>query len=188
MSSGSRETRVKRDLTTGQYSKGTSGNPAGRPAGSRNKSTLLSEEMLEGQAAAIVQKAIDLALKGDTTALRLCLERISSPRKERLIELPLPVITEARHASAALTSILSAVAEGRVTPSEAESLARTVEIHTRVIETEDLARRVEELEKALTRQVGKHGTISLDEPQAGTRTETGSACGPHEIETGTEQA
>lgn len=94
MSSGSREKRVKRDLTTGQYSKGTSGNPAGRPAGSRNKSTLLSEEMLEGQAAAIVQKAIDLALKGDTTALRLCLERISSPRKERLIELPLPVITE----------------------------------------------------------------------------------------------
>ena len=136
--------------------------------------------MLDGQAPAIMQKAIDLALKGDPTALRLCLERISSPRKERLIELPLPVITDARHASAALRSILSGVAEGRVTPGEAESLARTVEIHTRIIETEDLARRVEELEKALTRQVGEHGTISLNELPPETGTETGAPSGPHE--------
>jgi hypothetical protein len=159
----------KRNLISGRYSKGTSGNPAGRPAGSRNKSTLLSEEMLQGQAPAIIQKAIDLALKGDTTALRLCLERICPPRKERLIDLALPLITEARHASVALTSILSGVAEGRVTPGEAESLARTVEIHARIIETEDLARRLDELEKAFTRQVGKRGTITLDP-------ETGAPC------------
>src|SRR4051794_17225119 len=98
MAAKTREKADKRNLISGRYSKGTSGNPAGRPAGSRNKSTLLSEEMLQGQAPAIIQKAIDLALKGDTTALRLCLERICPPRKERLIDLPLPLITEARHA------------------------------------------------------------------------------------------
>src|SRR4051812_6675783 len=174
--------KLERDLTTGQYRMGSSGNPAGRPVGSRNKSTLLSEELLDGQAAALIQKAIDLGLSGDTTALRLCLERISSPRKERLIELSLPPITEARHASAALTSILSAVAEGRVTPGEAESLARTVEIHTRIIETEDMARRLDHLEEAFTRKLGKHGTINLDEPEA----EAGAGC-EHETGPATEQ-
>lgn len=154
----------KRNRRTGRFSKGTSGNPAGRPVGSRNNSTLLAEEMLDGQASAILQKAIELALKGDPTALRLCLERISPPRKERLIGLSLPIITEARHASAALTSILTGVAEGRVTPGEAESLARTVQIHTQVMETEDLARRVDELEKSFTRELGKHGTINSSEP------------------------
>jgi hypothetical protein len=117
--------------------------------------------MLDGQASAILQKAIELALKGDPTALRLCLERISPPRKERVIDLPLPQINKARDASVALTSILSGVAEGRITPGEAESLARTVHIHTQVMETEELARRVDELEKAFTQELGKQGKISL---------------------------
>jgi hypothetical protein len=175
----------KRDFTTGQFSKGVSGNPAGRPPGSRNKSTLLWEEMLDGQAPALLQKVIDLALKGDPTALRLCLERISPPRKERLIDLSLPRITEGRHASAALTSILSAAAEGRITPGEAETLARTVEIHTRIIETEDLARRLDGLERAFAEQVGQSGTISSKEPQAETSNERRATCGS-EDESGTE--
>ena len=164
----------KRNRRTGRFSKGTTGNPAGRPIGSRNKSTLLAEEMLDGQASAIFQKAIELALKGHPTALRLCLERISPPRKERLIDLSLPIITEASHASAALTSILIGVAGGRVTPGEAESLARTVRIHTQVMETEDLARRVDDLEKAFTQKLGKHGTINSDEPPTQTGINSGT--------------
>jgi hypothetical protein len=132
--------------------------------GSRNKSTLFAEEMLDGQAAAILQKTIELALKGDPTALRLCLERISPPRKERLIDLSLPPISEVRDACTALTAILSGVAEGRVTPGEAESLARTVQIHTQVMETEVLARRINELEEAFARELGKRGKISVEEP------------------------
>jgi hypothetical protein len=49
---------------------------AGRPRGSRGKATVAAEKLLDGEAKALTRKAIDLAKEGDTTALRLCLERI----------------------------------------------------------------------------------------------------------------
>ena len=63
------------------FRKGRSGNPAGRPPGSRNRATIAAEALLEGEAQALTRKAIELALAGDTTALRLCLERIVPQRK-----------------------------------------------------------------------------------------------------------
>ena len=67
----------------GRFEKGVSGNPGGRPAGSRNVATLACESLLEGQAEALTQKAVDIALAGDTVALKLCIDRIFSPRKHR---------------------------------------------------------------------------------------------------------
>jgi hypothetical protein len=61
----------------GRFQKGTSGNPRGRPMGSRNAATIACEALLEGQAEALTQKAIQMALDGDTVALRLCLDRIT---------------------------------------------------------------------------------------------------------------
>ena len=63
------------------FEKGTSGNPSGRPRGSRNATTLALEALLDGQANALTQKAIDLALAGDMAALRLCLDRILPPAR-----------------------------------------------------------------------------------------------------------
>ena len=83
-----------------RWPKGISGNPAGRPVGSRNKSSIFLEELFNGQGEALVHKAIDMALKGDTTAIRLCLDRICPPRKERTIDLPLPPITDGQDLSA----------------------------------------------------------------------------------------
>ena len=134
---------------TNRWGKGTSGNPTGRPVGSRNKSTLFLEEVLDGESEAVIRKAIELALKGESTAMRLCMERIYPARKDRLVELCLPKITEPQQASAATASILEAVAQGCITPEEAELLARTVQIHVQIIETQDLARRVAELEKRI---------------------------------------
>jgi hypothetical protein len=65
------------------FEKGKSGNPGGRPKGSRNAATLALEILLDGQAQALTQKAIDLALTGDIPAPRLCLDRILPPRKNR---------------------------------------------------------------------------------------------------------
>src|SRR5262249_39105368 len=58
------------------FQKGQSGNLAGRPPGSRNEATLAAEILLEGEAEALTRQAIELALEGDRTALKLCLERI----------------------------------------------------------------------------------------------------------------
>jgi hypothetical protein len=50
---------------------------AGRQKGSRNKTTVAIEALLEGQHAALTQKVIAKALEGDMTALKLCLDRRS---------------------------------------------------------------------------------------------------------------
>jgi hypothetical protein len=46
------------------FEKGRSGNPAGRPRGSRNRSTLAAQLMLQGEAEALTRKAVELALGG----------------------------------------------------------------------------------------------------------------------------
>ena len=53
----------------GRFQKGRSGNPNGRPKGSRNVATLACEALLDGQAEALTQKAIQMALAGDPVAL-----------------------------------------------------------------------------------------------------------------------
>ena len=54
----------------------------GRPKGASNKTTLAIEALLEGLSEALTQKAIDMALEGETTALRLCLDRLAHARKD----------------------------------------------------------------------------------------------------------
>ena len=63
--------------TAGQF---TTGN-TGRPRGSRNKITLATESLLQGQAEALTQTAVTKALEGDSVALRLCMERIAPAPK-----------------------------------------------------------------------------------------------------------
>ena len=72
---------------------GVSGNPRGRPKGSRNKSTLMMAALLEGDAEAIINKLIEKAKSGDVTALRICAERLLPLRRDRPVELDLPPIT-----------------------------------------------------------------------------------------------
>src|SRR3984957_8256186 len=92
------------------FRKGKSGNPNGRPQGSRNATTLALETLLDGQATALTQKAIDLALAGDMAALRICLDRILPPRKDRPVTFTLPPINSAHDAAATVTAVLAAVA------------------------------------------------------------------------------
>src|SRR5579872_4703899 len=79
----------------GRFVKGHSGNPCGRPPGIRNYATMAAEAMLDGEAEALTRKALDLALEGDTAALRLCLDRIVAPRRERAVSFAMPAIRDA---------------------------------------------------------------------------------------------
>jgi hypothetical protein len=93
-----------------------------------NRTAVAAEALLEGEAEALTRKAIELALAGDTTALRLCLERVVPPRKDRPISLALPVISSADDANQAMHIVTAAVGEGRITPSEATNLAALIEV------------------------------------------------------------
>lgn len=129
------------------FKKGQSGNPAGRPQGSRNRVSLAVDELLEGQAEALTQKAIDSALEGDSTALRLCLERICPVRRERPISVSLPAIVTAADTVKAVGAAIAAVASGEITPSEGAALAGMIEAQRRAIETMELEERIARLEK-----------------------------------------
>jgi len=119
----------------------------GRPAGSRNKATIALQELLDGEGAAITRKAIELATAGNERALRLCLERLIPPCRERRVRLTLPLdLTTAGDVSSALAAILGAVAQGGITPGEAVQLANVVEVCRKSMETEEFDRRLTEID------------------------------------------
>jgi hypothetical protein len=129
------------------FQKGQSGNPSGRPKGSRNAATLALETLLDGQATALTQKALDLALTGDMAALRLCLDRILPPRRDRPVTFELPTINSAQDAAATVSAVLAAVASGELTPADAGEISKLIEAYVRAFETAELAERLERLER-----------------------------------------
>ena len=129
-----------------RWPKGQSGNPNGRPRGSRNRATVAAERLLEGEAQALTRRCIELALAGDTTALRLALERIVPPRKDRSIRLSMPQIGEPRDLFPAISTILTAVCMGNMTPQEGSAMINLVETTRKTLETTVLEERITHLE------------------------------------------
>jgi hypothetical protein len=87
-----------------------------------------------------------MALAGDTVALKLCLDRIYPVRKDRPVTFALPPITSARDAAEIAAAIAEAVAEGRLTPSEAAEIGKVIDIYVKAYQTADLKDGVTDLE------------------------------------------
>jgi Family of unknown function (DUF5681) len=128
------------------FEKGQSGNPAGRRTGCRNKTTIAAAALLAGESEALTRKAVELALVGDPTAMRLCLERILPPCRERTVKFALPPIESAADIAPTMKAVTSALAGGAITPGEAATIAAVVDTFVRAIETSDFERRLKELE------------------------------------------
>ena len=135
--------------SNGQFAPGASGNPAGRPRGSRNRSTILIESLLDEASERLTSKAIELAIKGDPHALKLCFERLLPPRKDRPIDLQLPEIESVEQLSAATSLVIQAVGNGQITPVEGQALTSMLVTQCNVVSTRDLYQRFEALEKAI---------------------------------------
>ena len=128
---------------------GKSGNPQGRPRGSLNQTTRAAQVILDGEGEALTRKAVELARAGNVVALRLCLERLLPPRKDRPITFTLPPIKEVEDLPKALGAVLQAVAQGEITPSEGQTLTQMIEAYRKGFEATDLEARVTALEKGL---------------------------------------
>jgi hypothetical protein len=130
-----------------RFQPGQSGNPAGKPKGARNRATMLAEQLLDGEADAMVRKAIELAKRGNLTALRFCLDRILPVRHDRPVSFAMPVLKSAEDAANAIGAITTAVAGGELTPSEAAELSRVIDAFVKALEISEIERRLKILEE-----------------------------------------
>jgi hypothetical protein len=131
----------------GRFRPGQSGNPTGRPRGARHRATLAAEALLDGEAEALTRKAIEKAKEGDSVALRLCLDRILPPRKDRPLRITLPALASASDATNALAAITAAVAAGEITPGEGADLNTIVAGFVKAVEISEIETRVAALER-----------------------------------------
>ena len=132
----------------GRFVRGRSGNPAGRPRGCLDHVNRAAQILLAGEGAALTRRAIELALDGDPAAMRLCLERVLGPCRERAVEFVMPPITSAADLATAMSAVAAATAQGAITPREAMQLGHVVEAYVRAIEATEFERRLKALEAA----------------------------------------
>jgi len=89
---------------------------AGRSKGARNTATLALEALLQGEGEALTRKAVEMALAGNTVALRLCLDRLMPARKDRSVAFSLPPLETAADALKATAAPVEGVAAGELAP------------------------------------------------------------------------
>ena len=138
---------AKRNPPASAWKTGQSGNPAGKPKGTRNKATMLALSILEAEVEQVARAVVDAALAGDMTACRVVLERLVPPMKERPVSLELPDTSTAEGVAAAQDAILQAVAAGDLLPGEGTILTGILEGRRRTLETQELEQRIAKLEE-----------------------------------------
>lgn len=130
----------------GTFRKGVSGNPTGRPAGSRHSVALAAEALIAGEAEALTRQVIQQALSGDGQALRMCMDRLYPAPKDRPVSFDLPAVEALTDHPKAIGAVLVAMAAGELTPIEAGSFAKLLEAHANATGLAELEQRIAKLE------------------------------------------
>ena len=127
-----------------KFKSGQSGNPAGKPIGAKDKRTAL-RGLLQPHATDLVAKAVELALAGDTTALRICIDRIIPTIKAKDSPVSLRGLTGSLADQGRV--VLEAMAAGELTPDEANAVMGTISAQVRIVEADELEKRIAALEE-----------------------------------------
>ncbi|ABQ54210.1 DUF5681 domain-containing protein [Legionella pneumophila] len=110
-----------------KFKPGESGNPSGRPKGSRNIQTQLIK-LLEPHAEQLINKMVEKALEGDPHALRLCIERLLPKAKHNPIESDLLTLEEDNYMET-IESILQEMLLGNIASDEGKKIIDLIEEH-----------------------------------------------------------
>jgi hypothetical protein len=82
-----------------------------------------------------------MALEGEPTAMRLSMERLLAPRRDRPLSFQLRPIGSARDAAEAQSDIAAAVSSGRMTPAEGGDISKILANAAKAFEVAELAER-----------------------------------------------
>jgi hypothetical protein len=130
----------------GQLLTGQSGNPAGRAPGTRNRATMIVEQLFEGAGPELARDAISMARGGDGQVMRQFLRSVIGPCRRRASGFALPPLNTAADVAPAVAAIAAAVAEGEITTAEAAEMSQVVERYIRALELGEIEARLKRLE------------------------------------------
>ena len=127
-----------------KFKSGISGNPKGRPKGIKDKRTAY-RELLQPHAEDLITKAVELAQAGDTIALRMCLDRLIAPIKAK----DSTIMIEDLKGSLAEQGqkVILAMCNSEVTPDDAGKVLQALAAQSRILEIDNLDKRVAKLEE-----------------------------------------
>ena len=132
-----------------RFQPGQSGNPAGKKPGTRNRATMLIEQMIGDEAERITGNLIRSALEGKPWAIQACLRRAAPPARSRTVSLDLPKADTPAAVLAAGARLVEAAASGEIAPDEADRLSALLDKQRLALETVELERRIAKLEAEL---------------------------------------
>ncbi len=127
------------------FKPGQSGNPAGRPRGTRNASTKLREQ-IAADLPGILETLVSAARSGDVSAARVLIDRCLPPLRAESAAVSLPAVAKAESLTDAGRAVLDAVAAGRLAPETGRELIGALASLGRVAEIDELERRLCALE------------------------------------------
>jgi hypothetical protein len=146
------------------FEPGQSGNPNGRPKNSRNRVTK-AVEALDGHSEALVAKAVEMALAGDSSMVRALVSSLMPRTRDRTVEFDLPKIETAADACAASAAVLAACSRGELSPNEATEVMALISSHVRTIEVAEIEARLTALEARLEPDVFSAVSENTEEPE-----------------------
>ena len=118
----------------------------GRPRGSRNKATVLAQELLDSYSEPLIRRCIMMAMQGDASAMRLCIDRILPTRRELPVKIgKLPTRT-AEDLVKASETVTQKVTAGELTLGQGQAFAEVFDRRREVILTHDIDQRVRAME------------------------------------------
>lgn len=129
-----------------KYSPGKSGNPSGKPKGAKSRFTVMRDQLLD-DLPELLRVTKQQALTGDTTALRLLLERTLPAQKATAAPVDIPSLKTAPTLTQKAQAIIDAIGDGIVPPDVGASLLAALGNVSKIIETDELEQRIAALEK-----------------------------------------
>lgn len=118
----------------------------GRPRGSRNKTTLMAQKLLDSYAEPLVMKCVHQAMHGDLRAMKLCMDRVLPARRDLPVKIGKLSMRTPEDVSKASDTVLHKVAAGHITPTQGQALADLIEGRRRTMETQDFDERLRAME------------------------------------------
>lgn len=123
------------------FQKGTSGNPKGRTPAHLTAAKV--RKSIHDDLPDILNKLIDLAKGGDVQAIKLVLERVCPALKPQATPINLPVSNSLAQQG---NEIIRATMQGHIPPDIGSQLITALTNQAKIIELEDLTKRIEALE------------------------------------------